>query len=93
MRNPIVDVYACLVNSVGQIKPINARVRSIPSQYHDFKDLGLIDNARTLPDYRAQDLALDIEPRASPLYQLLYSLSATELKILRKYLADYLQRG
>lgn len=93
MRSPTTDVYACLVNSVGQIEPIDAKSGSIPSEYHDFEDLGSIDDARTLPSHGAQDLALDIEPGASPPYQPLYSLSATELEILRKYLADYLQRG
>jgi hypothetical protein len=55
--------------------------------------LGLEDRARALPDYREQDLAINITPRATPPYQPLYGLSATELEILRKYLADYLQRG
>jgi hypothetical protein len=61
--------------------------------YREYAHLGLEDGARALPNYREQDLAIDITPRVTPPYQPLYGLSATELEILRKYLADYLQRG
>jgi hypothetical protein len=61
--------------------------------YCEYAHLGLEDGACALPNYGEQDLAINIMPGATPLYQPLYGLLATELEILRKYLADYLQRG
>lgn len=88
-----VDVYVCMVNSVGQIGPEGVKGGQIPEIYHEFVRLGSKDDAKALPDHGEQDLAIEMMPGATPPYQPLYGLSATELEILRKYLAEYLQRG
>jgi hypothetical protein len=93
MRSPSSDVYVCSVNSVGQVVPKMVQNGQIPEVYREYAHLGSEDGARALPDHGEQDLAIDITPGATPPYQPLYGLSATELEILRKYLADYLQRG
>jgi hypothetical protein len=93
MRSPSSDIYICLVNLVGQVVLKIVQNRQILEVYREYAHLGSEDGACALPNHREQDLAINITPRATPLYQPLYSLSATELEILRKYLADYLQRS
>jgi hypothetical protein len=93
IQSPSLDVYVCSVNLVGQVVPKIVQNRQILEVYYKYTHLGSEDGARALPNHREQDLAINITPRATPPYQPLYGLSATELEILRKYLADYLQRS
>jgi hypothetical protein len=93
MRDPRADVYACLVNFVGQLVPLDANAGQIPPQYAEYADVGSEEDARVLPDYSSHDLAIQIIPEGVPPHQPLYNLSATELEVLRKYLHDYMARG
>jgi hypothetical protein len=68
MQSPSLDVYVCLVNSVGQVVPKIVQNRQILEVYCKYAHLGSEDRARALPDYREQDLAINITPRATPLY-------------------------
>lgn len=93
MRNPKVEVYACSVSSVGVIGPERANEAQMPPQYADLADAGSVDDAGGLPDHGPQDLAIDVKEGEVPPCKPLYNLSAAELEVLRKYIADYLKRG
>jgi hypothetical protein len=93
MRDPKADVYRCLVALVVQSGPDRADEAGLPPQYSEFAQLGSEDDSRILADYGPQDLAINLVPGAAPPHQPLYSLSRTELELLRKYLDEYLSRG
>jgi transposase InsO family protein len=93
MRDPKADVYGCLVASVVQSGPDRADEAGLPPQYSEFAQLGSEDDSRILADHGPQDLAINLVPGAAPPHQPLYSLSRTELELLRKYLDEYLSRG
>lgn len=93
IRSPSTDVYACSVNFVGQGDLPRPIVAQLPDRYADYADLGGEGEASALPDPGPQDLAITLEEGHQPPFQPLYNLSQVELDILRKYLAEYLQRG
>jgi hypothetical protein len=93
LHNPLADVYACTVGYLGQVEPIQDQEHQIPPQYAEFADLRSKDKAQTLPEHSSHDLAINLKEGTQPLYKPLYNLSASELEVLRKYIANYIARG
>jgi hypothetical protein len=93
MRDPTVDVYACLVNFVGQSAPVRPELAQLPSQYAEYADVASEDNAKALAEHSSHDLAIDLAPETQPPHLPLYNLSMMELEVLRTYLTDYMARG
>ena len=93
MQDLLVDVYACLVNFVGQRGTEEGIIGYLPLQYAEFADVGLEEDLKGLPKYSNYNLAITLTPKGVPLYQLLYNLSIIELEVLRKYLTRYILRG
>ena len=93
MRNPRVDVYACVVNFVGQSRLDKPVIAIIPLQYSNYADIALEDTLKDLPKHSASNLAINLEGEDILPYQLLYRLSKAELVVLRKHLAEYTARG
>ena len=58
MRNPTTDVYAYLVNFVGQKGTEEAIISLLPLQYAEFADVGLEDNAKVLPKHSKHNLTI-----------------------------------
>jgi hypothetical protein len=93
MRDPLTDVYACLVGSVGQNDLELARMDQLPPQYVEYADVCSEEESAVIADHGPQDLAINLEPGSTPPHKPLYNLSRTELELLRKYLEDYMARG
>jgi hypothetical protein len=93
LRNPLVDVYACTVDDTGQFGPKGADAYRIPACYQKYAEVGSEDDSKSLPKHGPHDLAIDIADGARPPFKPLYNLSASELEVLRKYIAEYLARG
>jgi hypothetical protein len=62
-------------------------------EYNDFADIMSEKEALGLPEHGHQDLPIDLEPGTEPPYFPLHGMSEVELAHLRKYIAEYLQRG
>jgi hypothetical protein len=62
MRDPTVDIYACLVNFVGQSAPVRPELAQLPSQYAEYADVASEDNAKALAEHSSHDLAIDLAP-------------------------------
>jgi hypothetical protein len=93
LQNPLVDVYACTVDNTGQFGPKGADAYRIPAYYQKYAKVGSKDDSKSLPKHRPHNLAIDIADGARPPFKPLYNLSASELEVLRKYIAEYLARG
>ena len=65
----------------------------IPSALSDFEDVFSLEEAATLPQNRDTDHAIEIEEGKQPPYGPLYNLSPRELRILREYLKEALNKG
>ena len=66
---------------------------TIPSQYDDFSDVFEKAGADTLPEHRSYDIAIDLVPDAKVPWGPIYSLAEPELKALRTYLDENLEKG
>jgi hypothetical protein len=65
----------------------------LPSQYAEYADVALEDDAKALAEYLFYNLAIDLVLEAQLPYLPLYNLSIIELEVLRAYLTDYMVRG
>ena len=93
LREPGADLYACLVNSIGQLSLDEAKEAQIPPEYAEYEDVFSKEKSSVLAEHGSHDLAIELQPGTQPPHQPLYNLSEVELQYLRKYLAEYLQRG
>jgi hypothetical protein len=65
----------------------------VPKDYHEFADVFNKVSADGLPPHRPHDLKIDLEEGASPPLGTMYSLSPSELEVLRKFLDENLANG
>ena len=65
----------------------------IPEKYQHFSDVFETCNADRLPEHRLYDCPIDLQEGACPPFGPLYALSAPELKALRVYLDENLEKG
>jgi hypothetical protein len=93
MRDANADVYACVVNFVGQSGAEEAIVGHLPPQYSEFANVASEDHSKELAEHSSHDLAINLVEDAAPPYCLLYGLLEAELVVLQKYLANFMARG
>ena len=65
----------------------------LPREYWAHLELFSRQKADQLPEHRPYDHRIDLVPGAQPTYGPLYAMSVMELKALRKYLTENLQKG
>ena len=68
MRDLLVDVYACLVNFVGQRGTEEGIIGHLPPQYAEFADVGLEEDLKGLPKHSNYDLTITLTPKGVPPY-------------------------
>jgi hypothetical protein len=93
MQDPTVDMYAYLVNFVGQSALVRPKLAQLPSQYAEYADVASEDNAKALTEHLSYDLAINLAPETQLPYLPLYNLSIIELEVLQTYLTNYIARG
>jgi hypothetical protein len=73
----------------------NAIIKNIeiPDIYKEYTDVFEKKNADLLPEHRPYDIAIDLQPGKSAPWGPIYSLSNEELKALREYLDENLEKG
>jgi len=72
---------------------VPTRPPAIPETLVDYADVFDNDSAAILPTYRATDYAINLIEGKEPIYGPLYSLSASELRVLQEYIAKELELG
>uniref|UniRef100_A0A8C5PRD9 Retrotransposon gag domain-containing protein n=1 Tax=Leptobrachium leishanense TaxID=445787 RepID=A0A8C5PRD9_9ANUR len=65
---------------------------SLPEQYHDFLDVFDKKKAESLPPRRHYDCPIDLLPGAPIPYGRIFPLSEPELKVLKEYIQENLQK-
>ena len=72
---------------------VSDTMNGIPNRYKDFYDVFEKRNADRLPEHRRYDCPIDLQEGACPPFGPIYGLSAPELKALRGYLDENLEKG
>ena len=66
---------------------------AIPKEYHDFLDVFSKESADKLPPHRPYDHKIPLHPNTQPPFGPIYSLSEPELKALKDYIKENLEKG
>lgn len=65
----------------------------IPREYKNYQSVFSSKQANTLPPHRPYDLTIDLIPNAKPRSGRVFELSENELRILRDYISEQLEKG
>jgi hypothetical protein len=65
----------------------------VPKEYHEFLDVFSRKELERLPEHRPYDHKIVLEEGKNPTFGPLYGMSQNELKVLRKYLNENLEKG
>ena len=66
---------------------------NVPEEYHEFADVFDKAKAQTLVPHRPYDLKINLKEGYTPPLGQVYSLSQTQLKVLREFLDENLAVG
>ncbi|TKA54567.1 hypothetical protein B0A49_13613 [Cryomyces minteri] len=89
-------VFAISVRDIEKAmtaKPEVDPATKLPEIYHEFLDVFSRKESDKLPGHRDFDHKIPLEEGKEPSFGSLYGMSQDELKVLRKYLDDNLQKG
>ena len=79
------------LRSAAASPPVDTpNLASVPTIYHDFADVFSKAKATTLAPHHEYDLCINLEEGASALLGTVYSLSQTELGVLRMFIDEHL---
>jgi len=90
-----IDPQSIKVSSAAALLASSAEseLNLIPKEYRDLTELFSQREADKLPPHRPYDHRIPLEPGTTPPFGTIYSMSPTELEVLRKYIEDHLQKG
>jgi hypothetical protein len=74
-------------------KPASESGENIPTEYHDYLDVFSTEKSNRLPEHRAYDLKIEMEPGSQLPSGPIYSLSEVEQTALREYIQENLAKG
>lgn len=82
-------------NHLGAVssEPPDSPEPELPAEYKDFSELFSKKAADKIPDHKPWDHHIPLEPGTSPPFGPIYGLSESELKVLREYIDENLERG
>ena len=66
---------------------------SFPQQYKEYVDVFSKNKADILPEHRQWDIPIETDDKFTPKWGPLYNLSQEEMKLLKEYIDDNLQKG
>ena len=78
------------LSSVSEAPPLASLV---PPSLHDYLDIFSKESADELPHHAPYDHVITLQPGTSPPFGPIYSLSEVELKALKEYLQEHLNKG
>ena len=87
------EKYTLQMNLLQYNKGYNNVYNNLPPEYHDFADIFQVAEKQSLPERGLHDHAIDLKLRQQPPFRKLYSMSLTELNVLKVYLDDAMKAG
>ena len=82
------------LHSAAASPPVDTpNMAGVPAAYHDFANVFSKAKATTLAPHREHNLCINLEEGASPPLGTVYSLSQTELGVLRTFIDEHLSYG
>ena len=78
------------LSSVSEAPPLTSLV---PPSLHDYLDIFSKESADELPHHAPYDHAITLQPGISPPFGPIYLLSEVELRALKEYLQEHLNKG
>ena len=79
------------INLLQYNKGYNNVYNILSLKYHDFTDIFQVTEKQSLSVRDSHDHVIDLKLRQQPLFRKLYSMSLTELNILKVYLDDVMK--
>ena len=95
-RRPDHEIYAVTIADIDKAlapKTYTDPVAKLPAEFHDFLHVFSRKEADKLPEHRSYDHRIELHKGAKPTFGPLYGMSQNELRVLRKYLDENLQKG
>jgi hypothetical protein len=92
MNNPYNDEMI-LVNSATTQSPPPKPEELVPHEYHDFIDMFSEELAQEIPLHHDYNHWIELKEGTTPPHGKLYNMSEVELKTLKDYLDDMLDKG
>ncbi len=92
---PGIDIFAATIKDIEKALAPKKEVDPkplLPKEYHEFLDVFSRTAADVLPPHRPCDHHIEVEG-SLPKSHALYAMSQDELRVLRKYLDEHLQKG
>ena len=95
-KAPGIELFAATMRDIEKALQPKTRTdpaAALPPEYHDYLDVFSQAEADKLPPHRDADHKIDLEPGKVPPYGPLYGMSQDELKVLKKFLDENLEKG
>ena len=89
----IFSILICNIEKTLVPKSTTDSAKKLPTEYYDFLDVFSWANLNILLPHRPYDHKIPLMEEKTPLWSLLYSMSQDELKVLKKYLKENLNKG
>ena len=87
------EKYTLQMNSLQYDKGYNNVYDNLPPEYYNFADIFQAAEKQSLPEKGLHDHAIDLKLGQQPPFRKLYSMSSTELNVLKVYLDDAMKAG
>ena len=92
-NNKIFGIPICNIEKALASKSTTDPTKKLSTEYHDFLNVFFRDYSDILPPYRSYDYKILLIKEKTPPWGLLYSMSQDELKVLKKYFEENLNKG
>ena len=85
--------YTLQINSLQYNKGYNNVYNNLPPRYYNFADIFQAAEKQSLPERGLYNYVINLKLRQQPSFRKLYSMSLTELNVLKVYLDDAIKAG
>ena len=87
------EKYTLQMNLLQYNKEYNNVYNNLPPEYNNFADIFQAAEKQSLPERGPHNHAIDLKLGQQPPFKKLYSMSLTELNVLKVYLDDAMKAG
>ena len=85
--------YTLQINSLQYNKEYNNVYNNLPSEYYNFTNMFQVTEKQSLSERGLHNYTIDLKLKQQPSFRKLYSMSLTELNVLKVYLDNTIKAG